>query len=67
VATGGVVYHVLNRANARMPLFATPADYDAFERVLVEAHERMAMRTLAYCMMPNHWHLVVWPREDAGR
>lgn len=63
-ATGGVVHHVLNRANARMQLFATPADYDAFERVLAEAHERMAMRTLAYCMMPNHWHLVVWPRED---
>src|SRR5215510_7532275 len=63
-ATGGVVYHVLNRGNARMQLFDTPADYEAFERVLAEAHERVAMRTLAYCVMPNHWHLVLWPRED---
>lgn len=64
VAAGDVVYHVLNRANARLPLFNTPTDYEAFERVLAEAHERIAMRTLAYCVMPNHWHLVLWPRKD---
>lgn len=64
VAAGDVVYHVLNRANARLPLFETPADYAAFERVLAEAHERIAMRTLAYCVMPTHWHLVLWPRKD---
>ena len=63
-AAGDGVYHVLNRANARLPLFDTPADYEAFERVLTEAHERIAMRTLAYCVMPNHWHLVLWPRKD---
>ena len=63
-AAGGVVFHVLNRANGRMPLFEKSGDYEAFERVLGEAHERIAMRTLAYCVMPNHWHLVVWPRRD---
>ena len=59
-----MVYHVLNRANGRRPLFKKPEDYEAFERVLVEAHERVNMRTLAYCVMPNHWHLVLWPRGD---
>jgi len=49
---------------ARMQLFDAPADYEAFERVLAEAHERVAMRTLAYCVLPPHWHLVLWPRED---
>ena len=63
-ATGGLVYHVLNRANGRRLLFKQPEDYEAFERVLVEAHERVNMRTLAYCVMPNHWHLVLWPRGD---
>jgi putative transposase len=61
---GGVVYHVLNRANARVRIFAQPGDYTAFEEVLIEAKERMAMRLLAYCVMPNHWHLVLWPFED---
>jgi putative transposase len=59
-----VVYHVLNRANARRTLFDDDGDYAAFERVLGQACERIAMRLLAYCIMPNHWHLVVWPRQD---
>jgi putative transposase len=31
---------------------------------LQEAHERTVTRLLAYCIMPNHWHLVLWPKED---
>src|SRR5207244_13477143 len=63
-ALGGYVYHVLNRANARMTIFDGPADYEAFEKVLLQAVERTQTRLLAYCVMPNHWHLVVWPRHD---
>lgn len=59
-----VVYHVLNRANARRPLFDDDGDYAAFERVLVQACARASMRLLAYCVMPNHWHLVIWPRQE---
>src|SRR3989304_3100458 len=63
-AEGGYVYHVLNRANARMTIFEKDGDYEAFETVLLEAVERTETRLLAYCLMPNHWHLVVWPRKD---
>ena len=63
-AEGGYVYHVLNRANARMTIFHKDADYAAFETVLHEAVERTNTRLLAYCLMPNHWHLVVWPKVD---
>src|SRR5947208_16376866 len=63
-AEGGYVYHVLNRANARLPIFETDADYEAFENVLAEAVARTGTRLLAYCVMGNHWHLVVWPRQD---
>ena len=62
-AAGGYVYHVLNRANARLKIFADDEDYAAFERVLQQAVERTQTRLLAYCLMPNHWHLVVWPRK----
>ena len=58
------VYHVLNRANARATLFKTKADYELFEKVLEEAKERIDMRILAYSIMPNHWHLVLYPRND---
>ena len=63
-ASGGVIYHVLNRAVGRMKLFEKERDYLAFEKVLAETYERTAIRILAYCVMPNHWHLLLWPRED---
>ena len=63
-APGGYVYHALNRAVARLPLFQKDEDYRAFERVLVEALAKHPIRLLAYCLMPNHWHFVLWPEGD---
>ena len=60
----GYVYHVLNRAVGRATIFEKAADYAAFEKVLRQAWERTRMRLLAYALMPNHWHLVVWPEHD---
>ena len=61
---GGMVYHVLNRGNGRMRLFRKGGDYEAFERVLAEGLERYPVELFTYCMMPNHWHLVVRPKTD---
>ena len=58
------IYHVINRANARIRLFKSSHDYLAFEKVIEEAKERTNMRILAYCIMPNHWHFALDPRED---
>jgi putative transposase len=63
-APGGIVYHVLNRGVARLPLFEKPADYAAFQRVLAEALVECPMRILAFVLMPNHWHFVLWPKRD---
>jgi REP-associated tyrosine transposase len=59
-----MVYHVLNRANGGLRLFRRDADFVAFENVMLEAHARNPLRILAWCIMSNHWHFVVWPRED---
>ena len=58
------MYHVLNRANGKRRIFEQERDYLAFERILAEVQERVAMRLLAWCIMPNHWHLLLWPRQD---
>ena len=47
-APGGLVYHLLNRAVARLPLFEKPADYAAFHRVLGETLDHFPMRVLAH-------------------
>jgi putative transposase len=59
-----MIFHVLNRAVGRMKLFHRDQDYQAFERVLTEAHARAPMRILSYTLMPNHWHFVLWPKAD---
>jgi len=35
-----------------------------FESILEEAQEKFDMRILAYSIMPNHWHLVLYPKDD---
>ena len=64
IAPGGLVYHVLNRANGRLRLFKKTDDFLAFQRVLLAAFQRVPIRILAWCIMPNHWHLVLWPKKD---
>lgn len=62
----GLVYHVLNRGNGRLRLFRKDADFEAFERVLGEGLERYPVDLLTYCLMGNHWHLVLRPQTDEG-
>ncbi len=64
ITKGNIVYHVLNRANGRLRIFKKDRDFEAFEEVVAEGLERSALRLCGYCIMANHWHLVLWPRED---
>ena len=61
---GGEIYHVINRANGRMQIFNNNKDYQLFEKFLLDAKELTDMRILAYAIMPNHWHLVLHPKND---
>lgn len=59
-----MVFHVINRGVGRRTIFLKDEDYAAFERVMAEAHQRVPIRILSYCLMPNHWHLALWPQSD---
>jgi putative transposase len=64
LGSGGYVFHVLNRSARRIQLFRRDSDYDAFLSVMREAQAHVPLRILAYCLMPNHFHLVAWPSKD---
>jgi putative transposase len=57
------MFHVINRGNDRRRIF-DDGEYARFEHLMAEARARVDMRVLAYCLMPNHWHLVLWPRVE---
>ena len=54
-------FHVAQPQRGRTALFLKPLDYRAFLNVLREGLERYPVQLLAYCVLPNHWHLVLEP------
>jgi len=64
VDVGGMIYHVWNRANFRSALFKKSAHYRDFLALMEESLRVSPMRILAFCLMPDHWHLVLYPKRD---
>ena len=64
VDVGNEIYHCINRANGRLQIFNTRADYELFEALMKEAQELTDMRIIGYVIMPNHWQLILQPRYD---
>lgn len=64
INAGGVVYHVLNRANAKRKIFEDEYDFLIFRELLHKTSAEFNVDVLAYCIMPSHWHLLVRPRYD---
>jgi len=64
VDIAGQVYHVINRSNGRVKIFEEDWMYKDFEYLLGEVKEQFDMRILAYVIMPNHWHLLLYPQKD---
>jgi putative transposase len=58
------IYHVINRRVGRSQMFFTDADYKVFETLLEDTAIVRGMRILGYCLMPNHWHLILQPSYD---
>lgn len=63
-SVGGVCYHLSNRGNGRRRVLHKDGDYRAFLNALGHVCIEIPMRSLSYCLMPNHLHLVVHPHED---
>ena len=62
----GAVHHVVNRGNRKHAIFHERGDYQAFLDVLADAVAKFEMRVIAFCIMRNHWHLLLWPGVDVS-
>ena len=61
-------YHVMNRGRGRQAIFYGPAYFKAFLDTLIQAHQRFDAQIHAYCLMGNHYHLLIeTPRANLGR
>lgn len=61
-------YHVMNRGRGRQHIFHGDDYFNAFLTTLEEAHRRYGLQVLCYCLMSNHYHLLVkTPEANLGR
>lgn len=60
-----MIYHIINRGNGKQEVFHKDKDYEAFIKLLQEAKKRFPVKLYGYCLMPNHFHLIV--RPELGR
>jgi putative transposase len=66
VVLPGIPHHVTQRGNARQRTFFEEGDYALYLDLLTAAAERAHAEVWAYCLMPNHVHIVLTPSDEHG-
>ncbi len=56
-------YHIINRGNGRQQVFHKDEDYGAFLELMQQARQKHSVRLHAWCLMPNHFHILVQPEH----
>ncbi len=64
--TAGGIYHVINRGNMRMQVFDDAEDYRYFLELLKTGMKKERVELHAYCLMPNHFHLLLVPQKEGS-
>ena len=62
----GVPHHVTQRGNRRETTFFEEADYRLYRDLLAQAATKAGAEVWAYCLMPNHVHVIVTPKDEDG-
>lgn len=62
----GIPYHVTQRGNRRGQTFFEDADYALYRDLLAQAADRAGAEIWAYCLMPNHVHIIAVPADEDG-
>jgi putative transposase len=62
----GLPHHVTQRGNRRQPIFFADADHEAYRDLVAAACAERGVGCLAWCLMPNHLHLILTPPDEDG-
>ena len=66
IVVPGIPHHVTQRGNRRLPTFFSDGDYALYRHLLREGCAKAGTRIWAWCLMPNHVHLILVPASEDG-
>src|SRR6202049_2623426 len=66
IVAAGFPHRVTQGGNRRQTIFFEPADYALYRDLLAERCRKASLEVWAYCLMPNHVHLVLTPTTSEG-
>src|SRR5450631_3984041 len=66
MVVAGLPHHVTQRGNRREPIFFEDGDQDIYCDMLAEQTRKAGVEVWAYCLMPNHVHLILTPKTADG-
>lgn len=66
IVVPGLPHHVTQRGNRREPIFFEPGDHAVYLRILAAQARKRGVEVWAYCLMPNHVHLIMTPSDERG-
>jgi len=66
IVAPGCPHHMIARGNRREPVFFEDGDHDIYRDLLAEQMRKAEVEVWAYCLMPNHVHLILCPRDADG-
>jgi len=64
VVAPGFPHHITQRGNRRQQTFFHDEDYQTYIQLMAEWCSRLKVEVWAYCLMPNHMHLIVAPQSE---
>jgi putative transposase len=66
IVIAGLPHHVTQRGNRREALFFQDGDHEVYRDLLAEQARKAGVEVWAYCLMPNHVHLILTPKMSDG-
>jgi putative transposase len=66
VIAPGIPHHITQRGNRRMQTFFSNEDYSTYIDLMAEWCRKLRVEVWAYCLMPNHIHMIAVPETEDG-
>ena len=63
ILLNNVCYHIINRGNQKQKIFLEKSDFERYLQILKHYKRKYGFKLFGYCLMPNHIHIILEPKQ----